>query len=185
MGISALVPIRDRGIWKAKWTIHMFKDPGNRIHRLAERGIPLSVLVEQYRSQFLGVLEIERNCLLNVGINQIWCLVCGTGGTQWSAANAYIAVGTATMAANATQTGLQATGTASATATMVSGYPTYNSSQQATWQASFGTGVANFAWGEITVLNSAAGTALNRLVQTMGTKASGTTWVATLQITLA
>jgi hypothetical protein len=185
MAISGLVPIRERGIWHAKWTVHAFNDPGNRIAKLANRGVSIDDLLIAYKSQFLGVKEIEGNLLLNAGINQIWCLVCGTGGTQFSAANGYIAVGTSTTAENATQTALVATGASLATATMDSTYPTYGTSQKATWRSTFGTGVANFAWNEIAVLNAAAGTLMNRKVQAMGTKASGTTWVATLEITLS
>jgi hypothetical protein len=186
MGINGQVPIREKGLWKAKWAIYAFKDPGNRIAKLARRGALIDDLIEKNRSKFLGVKEVEGNLLLNAGINQIWCLVCGTGGTQWTNALAYMAVGISTVAENATQAALGGTGTAgSATATMDATYPTYGTSQLATWRATFGTAVANFAWNEIAVLNGAAGTLMNRKVSAMGTKASGTTWVATLQITLS
>ena len=173
MGISGLVPIKERGIWHAKWTIHAFKDRGNRIARAASRGVPIEELVEKYQANFLGIKEVEGNLLLNAGINQIWALVCGTGGTQFSAANAYIAVGTSTTAENATQTALVATGTSLATATMDAAYPTYGTSQKAIWRSTYGTAVGNFAWNEIAALNAAAGTLLNRKVQAMGTKAIG------------
>jgi hypothetical protein len=70
---------------------------------------------------------------------------------------------------------------------MDSGCPTFGTAQKATWRATFGPDEANFAWNEITVVNGPDDTAvnLNRKVQAMGTKASGTVWIATLEITAA
>jgi hypothetical protein len=70
---------------------------------------------------------------------------------------------------------------------MDAGYPTYGSNQQAKWQSTFGSADANFTWNEITVANGSSDTAtnLNRKVQSLGTKASGTTWIAQLTITLS
>jgi len=61
------------------------------------------------------------------------------------------------------------------------------SAQKATWQATFGSDEANFTWNEITVANGNSDSAmnLNRKVQSMGTKASGTTWVVQVSITLS
>jgi len=132
------------------------------------------------------VVEFAGNVLLNEGINELWTLVCGTGATQFSNAAAYMGVGDSATAADATQTGLQAA-TNKLYKAMDATYPTYGASQKATWRATFGSADANFAWNEITVANggSDASKNLNRLVQAMGTKASGSTWVATLEITLS
>lgn len=180
--VGGIIPMREKGFWKAKWTIYKFKGD---LHdaSIKQRG-EIKTLGDAFARGLkpYEIFEHEGNVLLNVGINQIWDLVCGAGGTQFGTAS-LMCVGTSTVAATATQTALVGTGTAgSATATMVNGYPTYGSSQLAVWQASFGTAVANWAWNEIGV---SAGVLLNRLVQAMGTKASGTTWVATLQVTLA
>jgi len=112
-------------------------------------------------------------------------LVCSAGGTKFDNSNAYIGVGDGTTAADATQTGLQ--GTNKQYKGMEAGYPTYGSSQKATWKASFGSTEANFAWEEATVANGSDDTAknLNRKVQSMGTKASGTTWTLQIDITLS
>ena len=131
------------------------------------------------------VVEVEGNVLLNEGINELWTLVAGTGATKFDNANAYMGVGDSATAADATQTGLQAA-TNKLYKAMDTSYPTYGSSQKATWKSTFGSADANFVWNEITVSNTNADTGknLNRKVQAMGTKASGSTWVATLEITL-
>jgi len=132
-----------------------------------------------------SLLWIPGNILLNEGINLVWTLVCGGSGTPFNNANAYIGVGDSSTAESATQTGLL--GTNVAYKGMDSGYPQYGSNQQAKWQSTFGGDEANFTWNEITVANgsSNAATNLNRKVQSLGTKASGTTWVAQLTITLS
>jgi hypothetical protein len=187
LAIGAIIPMREKGFWHAKWTIYKF---GGKEHDRSIRRHGEIKSIEDAFARGLRPYEIfehEGNLLLNVGINQIWDLVCGTGGTQFGTA-ALMCVGTSTVVATATQTALVGTGTGgSATATMAAGYPTYGSSQLATWQASFGTAVANWVWNEIGV---SAGVLLNRLVQSMGTnqewkrflsaEASGTTWVLAL-----
>jgi len=83
-----------------------------------------------------------------------------------------------------TETGLA--GTNKAFKAMDSGYPTYGSSQKAVFRSTFGGTEANFTWNEFTVVNGADDTAtnLNRKVQNLGTKASGTTWTLTVEIIL-
>ena len=130
-------------------------------------------------------VEFEGNLLLNEGIDELWALVCGTGAVKFDNTNANMGVGDSATAADATQTGLQAA-TNKLYKAMDASYPTYGASQKATWRSTFGSADANFVWNEITVCNTAADTGknLNRKVQAMGTKASGSTWVATLEVTL-
>jgi hypothetical protein len=60
-----------------------------------------------------------------------------------------------------------------------------------TFTAAFGSGVANFAWEEWGIDNGTTdGTTvvaplLNRRVEAMGTKASGSTWTVTATITVS
>jgi hypothetical protein len=160
--------LMERGKVKSAWRIEKYAD-----REKYERGEPYEVL------------EFEGNCLLNEGINLLWTLVCGGSGTPFNNSNAYIGVGDSSTAASATQTGLQ--GTNKLYKGMDSGYPTYGSNQRAVWRATFAETEANFTWNEITVANGNSDTAtnLNRKVQSMGTKASGTVWVATLTVTLS
>lgn len=182
--------IEDSGRVKSEWRI--WKYP--RMESWAQRQLHilhhvLGWSVEKVKE--LGIFEkpsllwVPGNILLNEGINLLLTLACGGSGTPWSSANARIGVGDGTTAEAATQTGLQ--GTNKAFKAMDSGYPTYGSNQQARWQSTFTGTEANFTWNEITVVNAAddTGQNLNRKVQSLGTKASGTTWIAQLTITLS
>jgi len=129
------------------------------------------------------IIEGEGNCLLNEGIDEMWDLVTGAGGTAYNSTNARIGVGDSSTAADATQTDLQAT-TNKLYKGMESGYPT-STSQKATFKASFGSTEANFAWNEWTVDNGAtAAKNLNRKVESLGTKSTGT-WTLEVEISLS
>jgi hypothetical protein len=188
--MSVVKDVKESGKVKSEWRI--WKYP--RMESWAQKQLHylhhvLGWSVEKVKE--LGIFEkpsllwVPGNILLNEGINLLWTLACGGSGTPWSSANARIGVGDGTTSESADQTGLQ--GTNKAFKAMDSGYPTYGSNQQAKWQATFGSAEANFTWNEITVVNAAddTGTNLNRKVQNLGTKASGTTWIAQLTITLS
>jgi len=128
--------------------------------------------------------KIEGNELVNEGINEMWKLICGTGGVQFSNALANLIVGTGSGAAAAGDT--EATFTAGVKKTMEAGYPTYGTSQKAIWRSSYGASDANQAWAEFGVLNAASsGKLLNRKVSDQGTKTVGQTWQLNLTITLS
>jgi len=134
------------------------------------------------------VIEQEGNCLLNTGIDEIWDLVTGveSGALRiFDNTNAKIGVGDSNTAANATQTDLQAA-TNKTYKGMESGYPT-STSQKATFKASFGADDANYAWNEW-VVKSVSGTpsniCLNRKVESLGTKSTGT-WTLEVDLTLS
>jgi hypothetical protein len=188
--LAVVKAVEESGKVRSEWRI--WKYP--RMESWAQRQLHylhhvLGWSVEKVKE--LGIFEkpsllwVPGNILLNEGINLLWTLACGGSGTPWNSANAYIGVGDGTAAEAATQTGLQ--GTNKAYKAMDSGYPTYGSNQQAKWQSTYGTADANFTWNEITVANGSSDTAtnLNRKVQSLGTKASGTTWIAQLTITIS
>lgn len=129
------------------------------------------------------VLEGEGNCLLNTGINAIWSAVCGGSFTAFNSTYATLGVGDSNTAAAATQTDLQAT-TNKTYKGMDSGYPTCGSSQKASFKASFGSSEANYTWNEWVVKNSSSSICLNRKVDSLGTKSTGT-WTLQVDITLA
>ena len=64
--------------------------------------------------------------------------------------------------------------------------PTHSAQTQTTsWQSDFLTAEANWAWNEWSIRNQAAADKnINRKVQSLGTKASGT-WTLTGQVTLS
>ena len=131
------------------------------------------------------VIEGDGNLLMNAGINEIWTLVAGTGGTPFNNANAHIGVGDSSTAADASHTDLQAV-TNKLRKGMDAGFPTFGTSQKATWKATFDTDEANFAWEEWAIFNAdTAGEMLNRKVESFGTKTSDESWALTVDVTLA
>ncbi len=132
------------------------------------------------------VKVVEGNLLLNNGINQIWQLVTGSGGTAFNQTNSYLGVGDSSVAPAASQTGLQ--GTNKYFKQVDTGFPQV-SGTSCTWQATFSGTEANFTWNECGVANGnnppTSGVLLNRLVQNLGTKQSGQTWTLKLTITLS
>lgn len=131
------------------------------------------------------VIEGEGNCLLNSGIDEIWDLVTGVSSGAdhiFDNAHAQIGVGDSDTAADATQTDLQAASNKTYKG-MESSYPT-STSQKATFKASFGDSEANYAWNEWVVKQSTSAICLNRKVENLGTKSSGT-WTLEVDITLS
>jgi hypothetical protein len=130
------------------------------------------------------VIEGEGNCLLNTGINEMWDLITGevSGSSHiFDNAAATIGVGDSSTVADPSQTDLQ--GTNKTYKGMESGYPT-STSQKATFKASFGDSEANYAWNEWVVKQATSAKCLNRKVESLGTKSSGT-WTLEVSITLS
>jgi hypothetical protein len=134
------------------------------------------------RFQPYEVIEGEGNCLLNTGIDEMWDLIIGGSANHFNSTYAQVGVGDSTTAANATQTDLQAA-TNKTYKGMESGYPT-SADQKATLKASFGDSEANYAWNEWVVKQSSSSKCLNRKVESLGTKSSGT-WTLEVSITLS
>jgi hypothetical protein len=134
------------------------------------------------------VVEGEGNLLLNDGITALLTLLIG-GATYpaFSNANARLKVGNGTVAAAAAQTDLQGTSTAEAPMDMT--YPSIVG-QMVTFQATFGSSAANFAWEEWGIKNGAGAISatvklLNRKVAASGTKDAGSTWTFQVAITIS
>ena len=131
------------------------------------------------------VIEMEHNCLLNTGIDKIWDLVTGVvSGTDhiYDNAKAQIGVGDSTDEEDATETDLQAP-TNKTYKGMEGGYPT-STTQKATFKSSFGSADANYAWNEWVVKQLTSAVCLNRKVESLGTKSTGT-WTLEVDITLS
>lgn len=127
---------------------------------------------------------IHGNALVNEGINEMWTVLCSASGAEWSNANANLIVGTGSGAADPSDT--EVTFTSGVKKTMEATFPTYGTSQKATWKSSYGSGDANQAWNEFGVLNAASsGKLMNRKVSAQGTKTAGQTWELSLEITLS
>lgn len=131
------------------------------------------------------VIEQKGNCLLNVGINEIWDLVSGvvSGAAHiFDNANSRIGVGDSTVAADPTQTDLQAS-TNKYYKGMETGFPT-STNQKITFKSSFGADEANFSWNEWVVKQATSAICLNRKQESLGTK-SGGTWTLQVDIQLS
>jgi len=131
------------------------------------------------------VIEGEGNCLLNTGIDEMWDLVTGavSGADHiFDNSHAQIGIGDSSTAADASQTDLQAA-TNKTYKGMETSYPT-STTQKATFKASFGSSDANYAWNEWVVKQSTSSKCLNRKVESLGTKSSGT-WTLEVSITLS
>jgi hypothetical protein len=139
------------------------------------------------------------NLLLYGGADALWLglrdgLSASTNlaNTKFNNANAGIRVSTSNTAAAATQTNIQ--GTTKFTKGMDATYPTHTTGTGAstnaviTFKATFTTSQANFAWNEWCIVNRTAqtgGRALNRKVQSLGSKTSAATWAFTVSLSLA
>jgi len=179
--------VRDRLTFKPVWTIVKFRsryqEKMDELHYLLHvKGMSLEQVKELGYKPY-EVLRFSGNLILNEGANTLWTLVCGGAAVPYNSTNARIGVGDGTATEDPAQTGLQ--GTNKYWKGMDSGYPTFGTARKATWRATFGATEANFTWNEITVVNAAddTGQNLNRKVQAMGTKAAGSVWIATLDIT--
>ena len=133
------------------------------------------------------VPEIEvvpGNMLMNEGIQELWDLAIAAGGTTaYNNANADIGVGDSATAEVATQTDLQAS-TNKLFKAMVATYP-QRTNQSVDFRSDFLTAEANYAWAEWSVRNgSTRNKNLNRKVQALGTKTTGT-WTLTATITIS
>ena len=130
------------------------------------------------------IIEEDGNLALLEGMNALWTLACGGGGTVYSNANARCGVGDGDTAPSADQTGLQGANTAFKG--MLATYPQYGSDGQAVFKSEFLSAEGNFAWKEYTVDNGAATNKnLNRRVVDHGTKASGEVRTLTVTTTIS
>ena len=129
------------------------------------------------------VVDIDGNLLVNAGIAVMLDLLIGAAGTVFSNANARLGVGDSSTAAAASQTDLQAAVNKLRKA-MDATFPS-RAAQTLTFQATFGPAEANFTWNEWATFNAAAaGTMLNRKVEALGAKTTGT-WVLQITVTIA
>lgn len=121
--------------------------------------------------------------ITDAGRNFMCQSTIAAASTPFSNGNARIGVGDSTTAYAAGQTDLQAA-TNKLRKAMDATFPS-GASNVLTFQATFALAEANFAWQEWGVFNaSAAGTMLNRKVESLGTKPSTQTWQFNVVLTV-
>lgn len=176
--------IKVRTLWVCeKWSEEMC-DYVRGIFGFHENTPISSALLRKFVGNAEESREIVGNLLLNEGIQELWDLAIAAGGTTaYNNANAEIGVGDSSTAAAATQTDLQAASNKLFKA-MVATYP-QRTNQTVDFRSDFTTGEANFVWAEWGIRNgNTRNKNLNRKVEALGTKASGT-WTLTASVTLS
>ena len=122
-----------------------------------------------------GFLNLDRDVIADALIN-------GGAYQPFDNANGHLAVGDGTTAYAKTQTDLQ--GTSKARIPFDAGYPTRAANVLTTIATADGN-TANFAWEEWGLANAlTGGQVLCRFVESVGTKAAGSTWEATATLTV-
>lgn len=166
-GLCKSLKFSEHSAWAVEWAVEKWHSTEEKLSGVAP----------------YEVFSTGQNIILDGGATEMLKLICGTGGTAYSNTNAKLYVGTDTTPENAAQTGIIATSSNAAFASMDSGYPKVFG-RTATFRATFGDDSANFAWNEASISNGTGvgSVAMNRKVSSMGTK-NGGTW--TLQMTVS
>jgi len=164
--------------------VYKFNDPKGEVYEAGRSGEKIKKLEKEFYDYLYEKKKIVGNLFLDEGINYIWTALCGGAFTPFDSANAHIGVGDGTTPEDYTQTGL--TGVNKFYKPMDTGYPTYGTDRKATFRSTFGGTEANFTWNEWTVANGSDDTAinLNRKVESLGTKSSGSTWIMTVELSI-
>lgn len=177
---------KDRIGWKAYWKIDRFRDPTGEIAKSLQRGLSMIEALEKYKDSFLSHDEIIGNIALNEGLQEVINLAFGLGTpTAFDGTNGYLGVGDSSAAESAAHNSLQAA-TNKTYMVFDDNYPA-RTNQTVEARATFGSAVGNHGWQEFTLANGNSNAAknLNRKVENKGTKASGESWVLSLQITFS
>ncbi len=120
--------------------------------------------------------------LVTAGRDHIAGILIGESLVDYNNASAHLGVGNGTTVFSAAHTDLQ--GASKARKAMDATYPT-RATNVLTFRSTFASADANFAWDEVSLFNAATvGTMMSRVVTALGTKASGSSWVLTLTLTL-
>jgi hypothetical protein len=155
---------------------------------------PLGTDFEALRVKPYEVTEVAGNLLTTAGLQRLTNLLIGAGGQALTNTAARIGVGNSSTAAAVGQTDLQAAAGSTNRwfQPMDATFPTAVNGV-VTLRSTFATGDGNFVWAEVgtdigtptvTAGNTVNATLLNRFVQALGTKASGS-WVLTETITIS
>lgn len=156
------------------------------VDSLVADGIGLSEAHEHAKAKIAPyeIVEGDYNALVDVGIILLLDAMIGTAITAFSNANARLGVGDSATAWGTGQTDLQA-GANKLRKAMNATYPLGTGTKTITFRSDFTTGEANWVWNEWAIFNAASGATsmLNRKVENLGTKASGT-WTLTVTFTL-
>lgn len=156
---------------------------------------PLGVDYEAASITPYEVIERDGNLLVTAGLQRLTNLLIGAGGQALTNTAARLGVGNSSAAAAVGQTNLQAAAGSTNRwfQPMDATYPTAVDGV-VTLRSTFASADGNFVWAEwgsdigtptVTASAVVSATLLNRAVQALGTKASGSSWVLTATITVS
>lgn len=178
--VGAMLGAQDAPKWRCEYLVEKYWKAADAEHDAGDR----------------EVIQGVGNLLLNGGADIVWeRLITKNPSTSATGAVSQafstiskIGVSTSNTAAAASQTGLQ--GSTKWFSTMESGYPahttgTSTAARTCSFRSVFTTSEANIAWNEWIIVNSTGQRALNRKVQSLGTKTSAAQWTFTATLTLS
>ena len=180
--VAAVMEAHESGLWLAHTTLEKREEDLGAWLREAGGDESNVALREEFmrRHEPWEVRESEGNMLVTVGINLMLDLLIGAGGQVFNNAAARLGVGDSSTAATQADTDLVAA-TNKLRKAMVATYP-QRGTRSVDFRSDFLTAEANWAWNEWIVANAAASPSiLNRKVESLGTKSSGT-WTLTVTI---
>lgn len=191
--LGAAMDARDGIHWSPSLRVDKYDDDMTAFARARVGHKPSGAELARLCKPF-ETIEKHGNLLTTAGLNRITSLIIGGGGTAVTNTTARIGVGDTNTAAAVGNTDLAAAAGSTHRwfQIMDATYP-QQSNGVITLRATFATGDGNFAWAEVgtdvgtaTVSsgNTVAALLLNRFVQSLGTKVSGS-WVLTETITLS
>lgn len=139
--------------------------------------------------------EADSNLLTTAGLNRITNLIIGGGGTAFGNTTGRTGTGNSTTAAAVGNTDLQAAaGSANRWFQIMDATYPQQSNGVITAKSTYASADGNYAWEEwcwdigtatVTSGNTVNANMLNRKVASLGTKASGASWVFTTTVTLS
>lgn len=194
MGVAALLAPRDTIAWRPVLTVDKFSEAQVALVRAAMGRDPSGDELLERLAPYETVVA-PGNLLTTAGLQRITNLIIGAAGQAASATASRIGVGNSAVAEAVGQTDLQAAAGAANRyfMPMDATYPTAVNGVL-TFRSTFASADGNFVWAEwgvdigapvVAASAVVSATLLNRKVQTLGTKAAGSSWVATSTITLA
>jgi hypothetical protein len=193
--VAAEAGSKDSILWRPVATVQKYNQ--DKVEWVAARtgiAVPTSADLERLVEPDDIVVSVG-NLLTTAGLNRITSLIIGGGGQAATNTSARLGTGNSTTAAAVGQTDLQA---AAGSANrwfqiMDASFPT-QSNGVLTFKSTFASADGNYAWQEwcvdigtptVSSGNTVAALMLNRKVESLGTKASGASWVLTSTITLS
>lgn len=192
--VAAEAGVRDSILWRPVATVQKYAE--DKVQWVIDKSgvaVPDGALLESLVEPDETVVSVG-NILLTAGLQRITNLIIGAGGQAATTAATRIGTGNGSTAVAVGNTDLSAAAGAANRwfQLMDATYPTAVNGVM-TFRSTFGSADGNYVWAEwgIDVTAAAASGAvvnaplLNRKVEALGTKASGSTWVLTSTITLS